>query len=87
MPLIQIEILTSPSCGVCEEFMLFWGQIADDWKDVSLKEVSLLTQEGQTLAREFQVMSAPGIIINQELVASGGFKKSEIIRTLQSLSI
>lgn len=87
MSAIHIEVLTSPVCVSCKEFVLFWESISSDWAQVTMREVSLLTPEGQELALKHRVFASPGIIINEELFASGGFSKKELLNKLQALSL
>jgi hypothetical protein len=52
-----------------------------------MREVSVLTDEGQALALTHRVFAAPGIIIDDTLFASGGYDPEEFLRTLQTLSL
>ncbi len=46
----------------------------------------MTTLEGQELAAKYMVLSAPGIILNGELFASGGFDKDAFTEKLTELS-
>jgi glutaredoxin len=83
---INIIELFLPGCHNCENFEEFWHSIEKDWPNVKLSKVDTTTPEGQELAQKHQVFVAPGIVINGELWASGGFNKDEYIKKLQELS-
>mgnify|MGYP000219784046 CR=1 FL=1 len=51
-----------------------------------MREVSVLTEEGQALAREHGVFASPGIILNGELFSSGGYDEMEFLGELESHS-
>ncbi len=60
---ITLEVLTSPGCVHCDNFLDFWSTAASEWPNVSMKEVSLLTEEGQAMVGEYQIFASPGIIL------------------------
>ena len=51
-----------------------------------MTEISIMTPEGQTAAMQYHIFASPGIIINNELFASGGFDKKELEAKLSALS-
>jgi glutaredoxin len=75
---IILTALTSPGCRHCERLLEFWKTESADWPDVVLHEVSILTPEGQSLAREHSILAAPGVLIGDELVSVGGFDPDEL---------
>lgn len=86
MKQITLELLTSPACHICEAFKEFWHSISKDWPNVSFKEVSVITPEGQEFAQKHMIFASPGIIINGELWASGGFDRDQLVERLKELS-
>lgn len=87
MQSIRIDVLTSPSCARCVAFLAYWESIRSEWPAVSVREVSTLSAEGQSLALQHRVFAAPGIIINDVLFASGGYDADRFQQTLQDLSL
>lgn len=83
---VTLELLTSPGCHVCRAFLEYWGTIARDWPEVTIKEVSVTSSEGQELAAKHMIFASPGIIVNGELFQTGGFDKEKFIQKLKSLS-
>lgn len=83
---IALEVLTSPGCTHCHEFLEYWKSIAKDWPNVSLKETSLITPEGQALVEKHQIFASPGILLNGELFSTGGVNKDKFIEKLKALS-
>lgn len=83
---ILLEELTSPGCQICKQFEAFWHSIEKDWPNVSYKKVEILTPEGQAMAQKYMIFASPGIILNGELWATGGFDRQKFIQKLHELS-
>lgn len=83
---VSLVVLTAPGCTHCHEFLEFWKGESSKWPNVSMKEVSIITPEGIDLVQKYQVFASPGIIMNDELFATGGFSKEKIQAKLQELS-
>lgn len=83
---VILEELSAPGCQICKAFEEFWHSIEKDWPNVTYKNISVTTPEGQELAGKYMIFSSPGIIINNELWATGGFDKQKFIEKLQETS-
>ena len=86
MKSITLDELTSPGCHICKQFEEFWHSIEKDWSNVTYKNVDVITPEGQELAQKHMIMASPGIILNGELWATGGFSKDKFVEKLKELS-
>ncbi len=83
---VTLEVLTSPGCTHCHAFLEFWKKEGGTWPNVTMKEVSLLTPEGQAMVGKYSIFASPGIIINEELFSTGGFDKKKLIEKIEVLS-
>ena len=83
---ITLEVLTAPGCTHCHEFLEYWKTVAAEWPNVTLKETSLMTPEGQALVSQHQIFASPGILLNGELFGAGGVNKEKFIGKLKTLS-
>ena len=83
---ITLLVLTSPGCTHCHEFLEYWKTVALKWPNVTLKEISLITPEGQELVQKHQIFASPGILLNGELFATGGVNKERFLEKLKTLS-
>lgn len=83
---VTLELLTSPGCVHCHAFLEFWKTAQKEWPDVILKETSVTSPEGQDMAGKYMIFASPGIIINGELWASGGFDREKFIQKLKEVS-
>ena len=82
----MLEVLTSPNCTHCHAFLSYWQAEGKQWPSVVMTEISVITPEGQNAAMQYHIFASPGIIINNELFASGGFDKKELEAKLAALS-
>jgi len=78
--------LSSPGCQVCKTFEEFWHSIEKDWPSVKYNNISVTTPEGQEIAQKHMIFASPGIILNGELWATGGFEKDKFVAKLKELS-
>ena len=86
MKQVVLEELVSPGCHICKEFEAFWHSIEKDWPNVTYKKVDILTPEGQAMAQKHMIFASPGIVLNGELWATGGFDKKKFIEKLTVVS-
>lgn len=83
---VFLEELSSPGCQICKVFEEFWHSIEKNWANVTYKKVDVTTPEGQSMAQKYMIFSSPGIILNGELWATGGFDRATFINKLKELS-
>ncbi len=50
-----------------------------------MTEISIITPEGQELVGKHQIFASPGIILNGEVFATGGFNKEKFTEKLKEL--
>ena len=86
MKQVILEELVSPGCHICKAFEEFWHSIEKEWPDVIYKKIDVTTSEGQALVQKYMIFASPGIILNGELWASGGFDKNKFVQKLKELS-
>lgn len=83
---ILLEELVAPGCHICKAFEEFWHSIEKNWPNVTYKKVDVTTEEGQQMAGKYMIFASPGIILNGELWATGGFNKDAFVQKLKELS-
>lgn len=85
MAKILLQELSSPGCVHCKEFDAYWHTIEKDWPEVDYQRIDMTTPEGQELIEKYMIFASPGIIINGELHATGGFDKTKFLNKLTKL--
>lgn len=86
MKAVSLDVLSAPGCQICKVFEDFWHSIEKDWPSVVFRRIEIITEEGQAMAQKYMILSSPGIILNGELWATGGFDKDKFIQKLKELS-
>jgi len=82
---IIIEIITSPNCVHSPKAVKLLTDLTKKMKGVIVKEVSVITPEGQVMAEEYEIESTPSIAINGRLVFEGLPKKKEMKEMLTDI--
>lgn len=86
MKQVILEELTSPGCQICKAFEKFWHEIEKDWPNVVFRKIDVTTPEGQAFAGKYMIFASPGIILQGELWATGGFDRQKFLQKLKELS-
>ncbi|MCC7552204.1 thioredoxin family protein [Candidatus Micrarchaeota archaeon] len=79
---VYVEIITSPNCIHSPKAVRLITNLTKNSKNIIVKEVSLLTNEGQERAEGYDIESTPSIAINGELICEGLPEKGEIKKLL-----
>ena len=83
---ITLDLLASPGCHICREFEEFWKAEAPQWPNVTMKKLDVTTPEGQELVQKHMIFASPGIFLNGELFATGGYDRKKFLAKLLELS-
>lgn len=83
---VTLEELSSPGCHICKSFEEFWHSIEKEWPNVTYKNISVVTPEGQALAGKHMIFASPGILLNGELFSTGGFDRNKFLQKLKEVS-
>jgi glutaredoxin len=83
--MINITLLTSPGCHTCETVKDILNNLEPEY-DLEIEEIDVTTDKGQKLAKEHNITSAPGIIINDEFFSSGSVTEDQLRDELDTLS-
>lgn len=83
---VLLELLVSPGCQICKRFEEFWRVESKNWPNVKLQRLDVTTGGGQEMAQKYMIFASPGIILNNELWATGGYDQSKFLAKLKELS-
>ena len=83
--MVLLQEITVPGCVECKRFKEWWGKNSSLFSDVNFEEVSITDPKGQELVLKFQIMSSPGILINNELFSTGGVNTAKLTAKLKEL--
>lgn len=80
---IEILMLKTPGCKSCASSRNAIEAVMDDY-DIDFEEIDL-TEEPE-YAQEYQVMAAPGIVINGEKAFQGGISEKQLRNKLDTIT-
>lgn len=87
MNTIKIQEITTPGCSHCAGAKeVLENEIKQQFPDVEIEYIDMMTEQGQKIVQEYGIMSSPGVIVNGELFSIGGLNKNKLIEKIQSLS-
>lgn len=78
---IEIVYLTAPSCRLCEHGRQVLAELSQD-RPLELREVDLLSVEGQQLLAVSRVPFPPAVFVGGEMLAHGRLSASALGRQL-----
>lgn len=87
MSKIEMKVLTAPGCVHCHEFLQFWNTESVLWGNITMREVDVLSSEGQHLVSTYKIFALPGIVIGETVVSSGEPNIAKIRSLLAKLSM
>lgn len=79
---VEVKMLHTPGCKACEKSRKTIEAVQEDY-DFTFKDVDLT--DNPELAAEYQVMSAPGIVIDGELEFQGGVTEKKLRNKLDEV--
>ena len=83
--MVLLEEVTVPGCRECIQFEEMWEKVRGDFPNVEFRRHDATTPEGLEMVQKYEVMAAPGIVINGELFSTGGVNKNKLIEKLKAL--
>lgn len=83
--MIKLQIITSPGCKCCEDIKNYIKDVQNDFPELQVDILSMTTPLGQELVQKYNILSAPGIIINEKLEFSGETKEEDLRKKLREI--
>ncbi len=81
--MIKLQLLTTLGCSHCAQAKEVLKKVKKDYPKLKVEEVDMATPEGQKLMAQYQIMTSPGVIINNELFSSGGLDEKKLRKKLE----
>lgn len=83
--MIKMQVVTSPGCECCEDIKTYIKNVQKDFPGLEVEIINMTTPEGQAMVQKYNILSAPGIIINDKLEFSGETKEEDLRKKLQEI--
>ncbi len=76
----EVLILSTPGCANCAYVKRILERLKKEYKNLKIKEIDITKKP--ELIQKYQVMSAPGIVINGKLEFTGGATEEQLRKKL-----
>ena len=83
--MIRMQIVTSPGCECCEDIKTYIKDVQKDFPNLEVEIIDMITPEGQEMVQKHNILSAPGIIINEKLEFMGETKEEDLREKLEKI--
>lgn len=83
--MINVTLISTPNCSHCLEVKKTLEKMKVEYPDLTIEEVSALTEEGQKLIHKHSIVSSPGVLINDEFFSMGIVPEKQFKEKFDSL--
>ena len=70
--MIKVTLIRPPGCSHCAAVKATLENMKVDYSELTIEEIDMTTPEGQELVQKYNILSSPGILVNDEFFAFGG---------------
>ena len=68
---MELKVFTLPSCSSCPLAKTIASEVAEEF-NIRYKEVNLATAEGMSEGKAYDILSAPSIAVDDDVIIRGG---------------
>lgn len=84
--MLKVTLIRPDGCIHCVEVKGTLEKLKEDYPDLTLEEIDMLSDEGQALVKEHSIMSSPGILVNDEFFVFGGATEAQFREKFDELT-
>ena len=84
--MVDVLVVTSPACHLCDDALEALGELVNEY-DLSIRETSIDSVEGQTVFQRFRPPLPPFVVIDGQLFSSGRLPRKKLHRHLERMSV
>lgn len=75
--MIKVTLIRPLGCAHCALVKTTLEKVKADYPDLVVEEIDMTSPEGRGLVEKYNILSSPGILINNEFFAFGGATESQ----------
>ncbi|MBI1956980.1 MAG: thioredoxin family protein [Candidatus Niyogibacteria bacterium] len=83
--MIKVTLIRPPGCAHCAAVKMTLEKMKNDYPELTIEEIDMTTPEGQALVQKYNILSSPGILINDEFFAFGGATEEQFRKKFDAL--
>ncbi len=83
--MIKVTLIRPAGCHHCAAVKATLEKMKVDYPELNIEEIDMTTSEGQALVQKYNILSSPGILVNDELFAFGGATEDQFKKKFDEL--
>ncbi|MBI4117837.1 MAG: thioredoxin family protein [Parcubacteria group bacterium] len=83
--MIKVTLIHPPGCQHCIAVKATLEKMKKDYPELAIEEIDMITPEGQALVQKYDILSSPGILVNDEFFAFGGATEDQFKKKFDEL--
>ena len=84
--MIKVTLIRPRGCQHCIAVKATLEKMKSDYPELTIEEIDMTTPEGQALVQKYNILSSPGILVNDEFFAFGGATEDQFKKKFDELS-
>lgn len=76
--MIKVTLISPKVCLHCLEVKEALEKMKSDYPEITIEEIDMVTPEGQEMVKKYNIFSGPGIMVNDEFIASGSVTEDQL---------
>ena len=84
--MIKITLIRPEGCHHCIAVKKTLEKLRQDYPELVLEEIDMVSPEGQKMVQQFGILSSPGILVNGEFFSMGGATEEDLRKKFEELA-
>lgn len=83
--MIKVTLIRPSGCAHCVAVKETLNSMKNDYPELTVEEIDMTTPEGQKMVQKYNILSSPGILVNDEFFAFGGATEKQFKKRFDEL--
>lgn len=83
--MIKVALIRPQGCPHCVAVKATLEKMKKDYSELTIEEIDMTTPRGQELVQKYNILSSPGILVNDEFFAFGGATEKQFRKKFDEL--
>ena len=83
--MIKVTLIRPEGCQHCVAVKQTLENLKSDYPDLVVEEIDMTSPEGMELVQKYNIMSSPGILVNDEFFTFGGATEEQLREKFEEL--
>ncbi len=83
--MIKVTLIRPEGCAHCVAVKEVLNKLKEEFPDITVEEIDMVSPEGQALVQKHGIMASPGILVNDEFFGFGGATEEQFREKFASL--